>query len=175
MDITTGSLGQGISTALGVAMASRVIGGDNYAYCIVGDGECDEGQIWEGVLFAAHQRLDHFVLCVDYNKKQLDGDVSDICKLDNIEDKFNAFNWYTQRVNGHDVAALYEALENAKAQSGRPSVIIMDTVKGKGCKPAESAAANHHMTFSDKAENEKERERMQQVLDTLTAEWRAMA
>lgn len=174
VDLTTGSLGQGISTAIGVALASKILGGNNYAYCIVGDGECDEGQIWEGVLFAAHHRLDHFILCVDYNKKQLDGTVEDICRLENIEDKFNAFHWHTQRVDGHDVAALYGAVENAKKQSGRPSVIIMDTVKGKGCVPAERAAANHHMMFPDAAENAKERARMQQVLDTLIKEKGAM-
>lgn len=174
VDLTTGSLGQGISTALGAALASRVLGGSNYAYCIVGDGECDEGQIWEGVLFAAHQKLDNFILFVDYNKKQLDGEVAGICALDNIEDKFEAFNWHTQRIDGHDVAAIGDAVAKAKAQQGQPAVIIMDTIKGKGCEPAEKEAANHHMMFSDAESNAKEQKRLEAVWERLTAEWRAM-
>lgn len=175
IDLTTGSLGQGISTAMGAALASKLLGGDNYAYCIVGDGECDEGQIWEGVLFAAHQRLDNFILFVDFNKKQLDGDVSDVCGLENIEDKFKAFNWHTQRIDGHNVAAIYDAVCAAKSEQGRPSVIILDTIKGKGCAPAEKAQMNHHMMFPDANENLKEQRRMEEVLERLTAEWRAMA
>lgn len=174
IDLTTGSLGQGISTAIGAALASRVLGGNNYAYCIVGDGECDEGQIWEGVLFAAHHKLDHFIMFVDSNKKQLDGDVADICALENMEDKFRAFHWYTQRVDGHDVAAIAAAISNAKAQTGQPSVIILDTVKGKGCELAEKASTNHHMMFPDTAQNQKEQARLEAVIDTLTSEWRAV-
>lgn len=174
IDLTTGSLGQGISTGIGAALASKVLGGDNYGYCIVGDGECDEGQIWEGVLFAAHQKLHNFILFVDYNKKQLDGDVSMICALDNIEDKFNAFNWYTQRIDGHDVAAIWEAIINAKSQKNQPSVVILDTVKGKGCEPAEKEAVNHHMMFMDTEANTAEQKRLEQIWETLTAEWRAM-
>jgi len=174
VDLTTGSLGQGISTGIGAALASKVLGGDNYCYCIIGDGECDEGQIWEGVLFAAHQKLHNFVLFVDYNKKQLDGDTSTICALDNIEDKFNAFNWHTQRIDGHNAEAIWEAITTAKNQNDKPSVIILDTVKGKGCEPAEKEAANHHMMFPDNKANEKEQQRLEQVWETLAVEWRAM-
>ena len=174
VDLTTGSLGQGISTAIGAALASRVLGGSNYAYCIVGDGECDEGQVWEGALFAAHQKLDNFVLFVDSNKKQLDGNVEDICNLNSLEDKFKAFNWYTQSVDGHDVGEIGDAIERAKAWKGQPSVIILNTIKGKGCKLSEEAAVNHHMTFSDEKANEEEIKRMEQVVDDLAKEWRAM-
>ncbi len=174
VDLTTGSLGQGISTAIGAALASRIMGGKNYAYCIVGDGECDEGQIWEGVLFAAHQKLDNFVLFVDANRKQLDGNVADICDLGSIEDKFNAFNWYVQSVNGHDVGEIGDAVAAAKAQKGQPAVIILNTVKGKGCELSEKADFNHHMMLSDAEENRKEIERMEQVVESLTMEWRAM-
>ena len=174
VDLTTGSLGQGISTAMGSALASRVLGGENYAYCVVGDGECDEGQIWEAVLFAAHQKLSNFVLFVDSNKKQLDGAVKDICELDSIEEKFKAFNWYVQSVDGHDVGAIGDAVANAKAQSKQPSVIVLNTIKGKGCKPAEEAEFNHHMMFPHAEANRKEIERMEHVVETLAKEWRAM-
>ena len=174
VDLTTGSLGQGISTAVGTALASRVLGGENYAYCIVGDGECDEGQVWEAALFAAHQKLDNFVLFVDANKKQLDGDVADICDLNSIEEKFRAFNWHVQSVDGHDVGEIGDAVELAKAWKGQPSVIVLNTVKGKGCELAEKVAFNHHMTFSDAEANQREINRMEKVVEDLAKEWRAM-
>lgn len=174
IDLTTGSLGQGISTAIGAALASRILGGKNYAYCIVGDGECDEGQIWEGVLLAAHQKLDNFILFVDANGKQLDGDVADICELGDIGEKFRAFQWDVQTVDGHDVGAIADAVIHAKEQKGRPSVIVLNTIKGKGCELSEKAEFNHHMMFPDAEENQKEIARMEQVIETMTAEWRAM-
>jgi len=173
IDLTTGSLGQGISTAVGAALASRILGGENYAYCIVGDGECDEGQIWEAVLFAAHQKLDHFILFVDENKMQLDGPVADICSMGDIGEKFSAFNWHVQTVDGHSVSAIHQAIEAAKAAAGQPSVIILQTVKGKGCLLAEEAAAKgqgiHHMMFPDPETNRKEVLRMEQVVSDLKA------
>ncbi len=174
VDLTTGSLGQGISTAVGAALASRILGGKNYAYCIVGDGECDEGQIWEGALLAAHQKLDNLILFVDANGKQLDGNVADICALGDIGEKFRAFQWHTQEVDGHDVEAVADAAADAKAQKGRPSVIILNTVKGKGCELSEKAEFNHHMMFPDAEANQKEITRMEQVIEAMTAEWRAM-
>lgn len=174
IDLTTGSLGQGISTAIGAALASRILGGKNYAYCIVGDGECDEGQIWEGVLLAAHQKLDNFILFVDANGKQLDGDVADICELGDIGEKFRAFQWDVQTVDGHDVGAIADAVVHAKEQKGRPSVIVLNTIKGKGCELSEKAEFNHHMMFPDAEANQKEIARMEQVIETMTAEWRAM-
>ena len=173
IDLTTGSLGQGISTASGAALASRILGGENYAYCIVGDGECDEGQIWEAVLFAAHQKLDHFILFVDENKMQLDGPVADICDMGDIGEKFSAFNWHVQTVDGHSVSAIHQAIEVAKATAGQPSVIILQTVKGKGCLLAEEAAAKgqgiHHMMFPDPETNRREIMRMEQVVSDLKA------
>lgn len=174
VDLTTGSLGQGISTAIGAALASRILGGKNYAYCIVGDGECDEGQIWEGVLFAAHQKLDNFILFVDANGKQLDGDVADICDMGDIGEKFRAFQWHAQEVDGHDVEAIANAVESAKEQKGRPSVIVLNTLKGKGCELSEKAEFNHHMMFPDAEANQKEIARMEHVIEAMTAEWRAM-
>jgi transketolase len=178
IDLTTGSLGQGISTAVGAALASRVLGGNNYAYCIVGDGECDEGQIWEAALFAAHRKLDHFILFVDRNRMQLDGPTAEICDLSDIAGRFAAFNWNVQEVNGHSVGAIYNAVEAAKSEKGKPSVIVLDTVKGKGCLLAEEASAKgqnvHHMLFPDKEANKKEIERMENVVLGLKAERSAM-
>ena len=100
--------------------------------------------------------------------------VKDICELDSIEEKFKAFNWYVQSVDGHDVGAIGDAVANAKAQSKQPSVIVLNTIKGKGCKPAEEAEFNHHMMFPDAEANRKEIERMEHVVETLAKEWRAM-
>lgn len=170
VDLTTGCLGQGISTAIGVAQASKMLGGQNYVYCIIGDGECDEGQIWEGTLFAAHQKVDNLIMFVDYNKMQLDGSVANICDLGDIATKFNAFNWFTQEVDGHSVEAIYEAIINAKSQYGKPSVIILDTIKGKGCAPAEAIAINHHVMFSNSDVNRNETIRLEKILADLKTE-----
>ena len=174
VDLTTGSLGQGISTAIGAALASRILGGKNYAYCIVGDGECDEGQIWEGALLAAHQKLSNMILFVDANRKQLDGTTDEVCALGSIEAKFAAFGWFTQTVDGHSVGEIADAVEKAKQQNEKPSVIVLNTIKGKGCKPAEEAGMNHHMMFPDAQANQAEEERMLCEIETLTAEWRNM-
>lgn len=148
VDITTGSLGQGISTAIGAALGNRLMGRGNTVYLVVGDGECDEGQIWEGILFCAHHKVDNLIMFVDYNKKQLDGTIDEICKLGDLRKKLDDFGWHTQEIDGHDTEAIYAAIQTAKAEKGRPSAIVMHTVKGKGCMKAEHAEANHHMTFS---------------------------
>lgn len=148
VDISTGSLGQGISTAIGAALGNRLMGRDNTVYLVIGDGECDEGQIWEGILFSAHHKVDNLIMFIDYNKKQLDGATDDICKLGDLRQKLDDFGWHAQEIDGHDTGAIYEAIRIAKAEKGRPSVIVMHTIKGKGCMKAENAVANHHMTFS---------------------------
>lgn len=147
VDMTTGSLGQGMSTALGVALGNKRDGRSSYTYLIIGDGECDEGQIWEGALFAPQFKLDHLILFVDYNKKQLDGTTASVLDLGDIDKKFEAFQWHVQRINGHDIAAIENAIEVAKATENKPSVIVLDTIKGHGCGFAENAAANHHMNM----------------------------
>ncbi len=174
VDLTTGSLGQGISTAIGAALASRILGGDNYSYCIVGDGECNEGQIWEGALLAAHQKLDHFILFVDANKKQLDGTTDQICSMGDIAGKFAAFGWDAQSIDGHSISEISEAIDHAKEAAGKPSCIVLNTVKGKGCRPAEETAANHHLMFPDAEANRQEEERMNSLVKELTEEWRNM-
>jgi len=148
IDMTTGSLGQGISTAIGIALGSRLNGIDNHTYLILGDGECNEGQVWEGVMFAAYQKLDRLIALIDWNKQQLDGFTSDILDMGDFEEKFKAFGWHTQTVDGHDPGRIKAAIVDAKRYKDAPSAIILDTIKGYGCNFAEGIAANHHMNFS---------------------------
>lgn len=143
VDATAGSLGQGLSIALGIALANRIVGCEKYSYCIVGDGEAQEGQVWEAAMYAAHQKADHLIAFIDWNKKQLDGDLTEICDMMDFEDKFRSFGWHAQTVNGHDVEAIYDAIENAKTMQGKPSVIVLDTVKGKDALDIETMKYNH--------------------------------
>jgi len=147
IDMTTGSLGQGSSLAVGVAMGKRISGKDNTTYLILGDGEIQEGQVWEAASLAAQQKLSNLIAFVDWNKKQLDGYISDINDFSNIAERFAAFGWVT--VDGHDVAAIADAIENAKRlDDGRPHCIVLDTIKGKGCSFVSDADSNHHVTIS---------------------------
>jgi len=148
IDMTTGSLGQGMSTAIGIALGNRLDRRDSYTYLILGDGECDEGQVWEGALFAHHHKLDNLIAFIDNNKKQLDGYTKDINDLGDIGEKFSSFGWHIQNVNGSDTVKIYEVIEKAKEAKRQPSVIILDTIKGQGLKFVEETMANHHMRFS---------------------------
>ena len=114
IDMSTGSLGQGMSTALGAAWGNRYQKRDNYTYLILGDGECDEGQVWEGALNAPQRKLDHLVAFIDHNKKQLDGYTKDVCDLGDLRGKFELFGWDSQEVDGHDHAAIAAAIERRK-------------------------------------------------------------
>ena len=154
VDMTTGSLGQGISSAVGIAMANRLKGKDSYTYCIVGDGECNEGQVWEACETANHLRLDHFFVFVDWNKKQLDGRLEKICDPVDLAEKFRAFGFETQIVKGYDVAEIYEAIEHAKVTPGRPHCIVLDTWKGLGISFAEEKEFNHYMTIDEEMAQE---------------------
>jgi transketolase len=147
VDMTTGSLGQGVSSAIGIALGNRLDKRDNYTYLIIGDGECDEGQVWEGALFAAHQKLDNLIAFVDDNKKQLDGYTKDINDLGDIRGKFEAFGWHAQKVDGASVAAIYEGIQQAKDVTGQPSVIVLDTIKGQGVRFVEEIMMNHHIVI----------------------------
>ena len=149
VDMTTGSLGQGISTAIGLALGDRLMGRkDCYTDLMLGDGECNEGQVWEGAMFTAHYKLDHLIAFVDLNKQQLDGKTDDVMYMGDMVDKFKAFGWNTVKVDGHNVDAIKDAIDAAKAQSGKPSMIILDTVKGHGCLLAESMFPCHHIAFT---------------------------
>lgn len=159
IDMTTGSLGQGASTALGVALGNRLKGKDNYTYLILGDGEIQEGQVWEAVMCAAHQKIDHLIAFVDCNKQQLDGYTKNINDLGDIGSKFESFGWHEQTIDGHNVEEIYNAIEEAKENKGKPSVIVLDTIKGKGCGFAEGVLNNHHMNVS--------KDQMKEALEAL--------
>jgi transketolase len=148
IDMTTGSLGQGASSAMGIALGNRIDGRDNYTYLILGDGECQEGQVWEAALFAAQYRLSRVIAFIDCNQQQLDGYTRDVCDLGDLEQKFADFGWFAQGVDGHDVARIYEAIVKAKEQKERPAMIVLNTVKGKGCVFAEGKLNNHFMAIT---------------------------
>ena len=158
IDMTTGSLGQGVSAAMGIAIGVRMKGLSNYTYLVVGDGELQEGQVWEGIQFAAHQKLDRLITFIDYNKKQLDGLVEDICRPFDICEKLRSFGWHAQIVKGYDVGEIQEAILLAKNVKGKPSGIVLDTVKGKGCCFAEDTEFNHYMVINEKMAEEAIRE-----------------
>ena len=154
IDMTTGSLGQGISAACGAALGKRLDGKDSYTYLILGDGECNEGQVWEGAMFAAQHKLDNLITFVDLNGQQLDGFTEDIMDMRNMGERFAAFGWFVQEVNGHDIGEIVSAVTAAKAQKGKPNAIILHTKKGNGCYFAEGIKDNHHMNFKPEQINE---------------------
>ena len=147
VDLTTGSLGQGVSTATGAALGNRIDGRQNHVFCVIGDGEADEGQVWEGLHFACAHKLDNIVYFIDNNGYQLDGPTADILPHSSLAAKAEAFGLYTQEIDGHDVAAIYQAIVNAYAKKGMPSCIVLDTCKGKG---ATFAEVNHEHSSQPK-------------------------
>jgi transketolase len=149
IDMTTGSLGQGLSTAVGIALANRMDGVDRKVYTILGDGENHEGQVWEAAMSAAHFRLNNLIAFVDYNKMTVDGYIYDVMSIDDITAKYTSFGWFALRCSGHDFDEMDTAVKRAKGQTGRPSVIVLDTKKGKGAFFAEDNLANHNMACDD--------------------------
>ncbi len=148
IDMTTGSLGQGLSVGLGIALGNRLSGRASRTYVILGDGEIQEGQVWEAALYARQQRLDSLIVFIDYNKQQLDGYTMNVNDLGNIAEKFAVFGWHCQDINGHNCEEIYNAIEKAKIMKGQPSVIVLNTIKGKGCSFAEDILNNHHINIS---------------------------
>ena len=149
VDMTTGSLGLGMSVAVGVALGHRLEGKKNRVYLIVGDGECQEGQVWEAALYAAQKGLSSLITFVDYNHQQLDGYTKDINDLGDLRSKFECFGWHAQEIDGHDYSQIFNAVEKAWGEKDRPSVIVMNTIKGKGCTYAEGVLKNHHMVVTE--------------------------
>ena len=148
IDMTTGSLGQGISAAIGIALANRLDGIDKKVYLIIGDGETNEGQIWEGAMAAPHFKLNNLIAFTDNNKMQIDGYVHETMNIEDLGAKWTAFGWFVQRVNGHDLLDMDAAIERAKQEPYRPSMIILDTIKGKGAFFAERRLDNHNMVVN---------------------------
>lgn len=149
IDMTTGSLGQGISSAVGIAKALKIEKKPNIVYAIVGDGELEEGQCYEAIQFASHHKLDNLIVFVDENKIQLDGFTKDISNQLDILMKFNAFGFDSVRVDGHNELEILKAIKIAINKIGHPSVIILDTIKGKGLVEYENLVSNHHVRFSE--------------------------
>ena len=143
VDMTTGSLGQGLSCANGMAIAGKMDKKDYRVYCILGDGEVQEGQVWEAVMAASHYQLDHLIAFVDNNGLQIDGNVDDVLSPNPIDAKFAAFGWHVQVIDGHDFQQIADAVKAAKAAKGQPSVIVAKTVKGKGVSYMENQAGWH--------------------------------
>lgn len=149
-DATVGSLGQGLSIASGIALAAKAAGRDQRVFCITGDGESAEGQIWEAAQAAAHFHLDNLVAFLDWNGKQIDGTNDQVMALGDPLAKYAAFGWNVQKVKGTDVVAIQKAVaETIEHPNGKPSMIALETVKGQGAKCIEEMANNHCIGFSD--------------------------
>jgi transketolase len=150
VDMTAGSLGQGLSCAVGAAIGSKIKQDNTTIYAIIGDGESQEGQIWEAAMLAAHKKLNNLIAFLDFNNMQIDGYVSEVNSLGDPEEKWKAFGWNTQLVDGHDCDAILEAIKMAKKEKEKPSMIILKTIKGKGVSFIEAAGtANHNMPLTD--------------------------
>lgn len=143
IESSNGSLGQGLSMAVGIALAARKKRQSFGTYVLLGDGECNEGSVWEAVMSAAQLKLDNLVIVIDYNKLQSDGDARQIVDLADLAGKFRSFGWDAREVDGHDIAQLVEAFEGSRA-SGKPRVIVAHTVKGKGISFMENNNEWHH-------------------------------
>ena len=165
VDMSTGSLGQGISAAVGMAMAAKYQGKTNRVYTVLGDGEIQEGQVWEACMAAAHYKLDNLCIVVDNNGLQIDGNVADVMSPYPIVDKLLAFGFNVHAVDGHDFEALEKAFNNAKKTKGQPTAIVMSTTKGKGVSFMENNAGWH-----GKAPNDAEYAQAMKELDAVLAE-----
>ena len=132
VDMTTGSLGQGLSVGVGLALASKLSGRGYYVYVLLGDGELNEGQIWEAAMSANKYQLDRLIAIVDRNHLQLDGNTEDVMPLEPLQEKWKTFGWEVLTIDGHNIGEVITAVGNIKSSTGKPSVIIADTVKGKG-------------------------------------------
>lgn len=159
VEISTGALGQGLSVALGMALAARLDRKAIHIYCLIGDGENQEGQIWEAAEAAAHYKVDNLTVILDYNGVQLMGPLKEVMEIAPIAEKWRSFNWEVVEVNGHDMRQLITALETIREVKGRPHIVIAHTVKGKGVSYMEGQSAWH-----GKAPNA---EQLAQALDEL--------
>ena len=143
VDMSTGSLGTGFSAATGIAMACKLDKKDNYVYALLGDGELQEGQVWEAAMSAAHYKLDNLIAFLDNNGLQIDGNIDDVLSPNPIDAKFAAFGWQVLVIDGHDFKQIADAVAAAKAEKGRPTMIVAKTVKGKGVSYMENQAGWH--------------------------------
>ncbi len=164
VDMSTGSLGQGISAAVGMAMAGKLDKKDYRVYSVLGDGEIQEGQVWEACMAAAHYKLDNLTAFLDHNGLQIDGDVKEVMSPEPVVDKFASFGWKVITINGHDHTQISEAIQEAKKTKGKPTMIIAETVKGKDVSFMENAAGWHGT-----APNKEQRDQAFAELDAILA------
>jgi transketolase len=143
VDMSSGSLGQGLSAANGIALAGKLDGRDYRVYAVMGDGELEEGQIWEAAMFAAHYKLDNLTAFVDFNGLQIDGPIKEVMSPLPIPEKWRAFGWNVIEIDGHDYKAVYNAIQAAKTVKDRPTMIVAKTVKGKGVRSMENVVDWH--------------------------------
>ncbi|MDO5088632.1 MAG: transketolase [Leptotrichiaceae bacterium] len=158
VDATTGSLGQGISIAVGIAMALRLDKKPNRVFSVIGDGEMNEGQCWEAFQFIAHHNLNNLTVFLDYNKQQLDGDLKEIINPFSFEEKMKAFGFEVITVKGNDIQGIYEAVKESRTGNEKPLFVILDTVKGQGVEYIEKMKNSHHMRLTDDLKKEMEKE-----------------
>jgi transketolase len=149
VDMSTGSLGQGICAANGMALAAKLDNKDYRVYTVLGDGECEEGQVWEAAMFASHYKLDNLVAFLDFNGLQIDGDITKVMNPTPFDTKFAAFGWNVITIDAHDIAQIKDALKKAKECKGKPTLILAKSVKGKGVSFMENNAAWHGNAPSD--------------------------
>jgi transketolase len=143
VEVSTGSLGQGLSIAVGIALAGKLNGKNHKTFCIMGDGEQQEGQIWEAAMEAAHYKLDNLISIIDCNGLQIDGRVSEVMNVDPLDAKYRSFGWEVMRINGHDMQEVVDGLERARTVTGKPTMLLAETVKGKGVSFIENVAGWH--------------------------------
>ena len=167
LDMSSGSLGQGLSAACGMALAARMDHKTYRVYTLLGDGEIEEGQIWEAAMFAGFRKLDNLTVIVDNNNLQIDGPIDEVCSPYPIDEKFKAFNFHVININGNDMAEIRKALGEAKATKGKPTAIVMHTTKGKGVSFMENQVSWH-----GKAPNDEE---YKQAMADLEAAERSLA
>lgn len=149
VDMSSGSLGQGFSAAVGMALAAKMDGKDCRVYCLAGDGEIQEGQIWEAAMFAGHRKLDNLVLVIDNNGLQIDGDIAEVCSPYPIEEKLAAFQFHAITIDGNDFDEIAAAFREARETKGKPTAIIAKTVKGKGVSYMENQVGWHGKAPND--------------------------
>lgn len=149
VDMSTGSLGQGISTSVGMALSAKLSNESFRTYTLLGDGECNEGLVWEAAMCAAHYKLDNLCAMLDFNGLQIDGANEDVMGISPIDEKFKSFGWHVIHVDGHDYEGILAAFEEAKNTKGKPSILIAKTVKGKGVSFMENEASWHGSAPND--------------------------
>ena len=147
---STGSLGHGLSIGAGIALANKKDGNQGKAFVLLGDGECNEGMVWEAILFASHQKLDNLMAIIDYNKLQGFGSTKNVLNLDPLKEKFESFGWNTLEVDGHNIESIVNASRELLKKKNKPNLIIANTIKGKGISSMENKLESHYEVLDEK-------------------------